>query len=84
MTNSLFQHLFTGWHPMRWIALGFALFLGYNWIVNSAPVSGILSLFFLYQAVTNTGCLAGRCAVPVQDSHHDNIEDVEYEEIKHS
>lgn len=83
MLAAVKQQLTTNWHPMRLVALGFGFILGINWIVNSAPISGFLSLFFLYQAVTNTGCLAGQC-MPV---HKDAVEDdrsefTEYEEIK--
>ncbi len=54
----------SGWHPMRWVALILGLLLAINWLVNSAPVSGIISVFLLYQAVTNTGCIAGQCRIP--------------------
>jgi len=62
--STFYQNLSSGWHPMRWVALGLGLFLGYNWLVNSAPVSGFLSIFFLWQAISNTGCIAGSCAIP--------------------
>ncbi len=81
MSSTLSKLLFTNWHPMRWAALVIGLTLGYNWLVNSASFSGALAIFFLFQAITNTGCLAGQCApkTAVVDS---KIEDVEYEEIK--
>ncbi len=84
MFETIKNQLFTNWHPMRWVALGFGLFLGFNWLANSAPISGFLSLFFLFQAVTNTGCMAGQCApaVPQSSPEKSNIEDIEYEEIK--
>lgn len=81
MLSTLSKQLFTNWHPMRWVALAFGLMLGYNWLVNSAYLSGWLSIFFLFQAITNTGCLAGQCA-PKAVTVDDQIEDVEYEEIK--
>jgi hypothetical protein len=84
MIAAIKQQLFTNWHTMRWVALAFGLVLGTNWLINSAPISGFLALFFLFQAVTNTGCLAGQCApaVPATENKQSNIEDVEYEEIK--
>lgn len=82
MFEQIIQQLFTNWHPMRWVALAFGLFLGYNWLFNSATVSGILSLFFLFQAVTNTGCLAGRCHVPSAPADELNTTEVQYEEIQ--
>lgn len=62
MLTAIRRQLLTNWHPMRWVALAIGLFLGYNWLAESSPVLGFMSLFFLFQAVTNTGCLAGQCA----------------------
>lgn len=81
MFSTLTQQLFTGWHPMRWVTLIFGLVLGYNWLVYNAPVSGALSIFFLFQAVTNTGCMAGQCTPKTVALNHE-VEDVEFEEIK--
>lgn len=81
MNLTIFQQLWTNWHPMRWVALGISLLLGYNWIVNNAPISGMLSLFFLFQAVTNTGCIAGRCAVPTHKDNVSNSEEIVFVEI---
>jgi len=82
--EALKLQLFTNWHPMRWVALGLGFVLGMNWLVNSAPVSGILALFFLFQAVTNTGCLAGQCTIPANDQskNHNDFEDVQFQEVK--
>ncbi|TVQ05079.1 MAG: hypothetical protein EA359_04215 [Balneolaceae bacterium] len=78
------EQLFTDWHPMRWVALIFGIGLGLNWLINTAPLSGFLSLFFLFQAITNTGCLAGRCAPELQSRGDSDIsiDDIEFEEIK--
>ncbi|PWN06140.1 hypothetical protein [Rhodohalobacter mucosus] len=57
----------SGWHPMRWVTLVLGLLFAMNWLVNSAPVSGIISVFLLYQAVTCTGCIAGQCRIPGSD-----------------
>lgn len=83
MLATVKNKLFTNWHTMRWVALGIGFVLGINWLTNSAPASGFLSLFFLYQAVTNTGCLAGQC-MPVYEKavDDDRPEYIEYEEIK--
>ena len=81
MLTSVKEQLFTNWHPMRWMALIFGSILLYNWFVHSAPVSGFLALFFLYQAITNTGCMAGQCAAPVYDKNNVGQTVTEYEEI---
>ena len=81
MLSNLTEQLFSNWHPMRWVALLFGLALGYNWLIHNASLSGALSIFFLFQAVTNTGCMAGQCA-PRAAASDEPIENVEYEEIK--
>ncbi len=83
MLTAVKNQLTTNWHPMRLVALGLGIILGINWLTNSAPISGFLSLFFLFQAITNTGCLAGQC-MPNQKKgvDDDRSEFIEYEEIK--
>lgn len=84
MFKGIKEQLFTNWHPMRWVALIFGVGLFYNWLVNTAPVSGFLALFFLFQAITNTGCVAGQCATPAYQAVDDTepARSVEFEEIK--
>lgn len=66
---------------MRWLALAIGIVLGLNWMVNTAPISGLLSLFFLFQAITNTGCIVGACAPALQPDQPEN-KNTDYEEIK--
>ncbi len=82
MFTGLKNQLFNNWHPMRWVALILAAILGYNWFVYNASVSGVLSLFFLFQAVTNTGCLAGQCGVPAENFSDNELDEIQYEEIE--
>jgi hypothetical protein len=83
MFSKTAQPFFSNWHPMRWITLILGLILGYNWFMHSAQISGVLSVFLLFQAFTNTGCLAGQC-MPSSSQLADQGEEsaVEYEEIK--
>lgn len=68
---------------MRWVALGLGTVLGLNWLFNSAPISGFLALFFLYQAVTNTGCMAGQCVPASMDGESQSgSKEIEFKEIK--
>lgn len=62
MLASIKKLLLTNWHPMRWVALAVGLFLAVNALTAGEPALGLLSLFFLFQAVTNTGCMVGQCA----------------------
>lgn len=85
MNKTIKQTLLSNWHPMRWVALAVGvLFVGMGaW--HADMISALLGGFFLFQAVTNTGCLCGNCAVPAQatvESGNSNIEDIEFTEIK--
>ncbi|MBP3193751.1 hypothetical protein [Natronogracilivirga saccharolytica] len=62
MIKNLIQRLTQNWHPMRFVALGLGLFLAYGGLTSSEPALGLLSLFFLFQAAFNTGCMVGQCA----------------------
>ncbi|MEX0685392.1 MAG: hypothetical protein WD267_01505 [Balneolales bacterium] len=83
MLRNFKQILFSNWHPMRWLALFVGLFFAMAWLLYNEPFAGLVSLFFLFQAVTNTGCLAGQCAVPTSpiDEAKDDHDDIQYKEI---
>ena len=77
------QTLLTGWHFMRWIRLVAGLFIGIQSIQTHDAISGAIGAFFLFQAVTNTGCCGAEgCAVPITKKGDDSIDDVHYEELK--
>lgn len=88
MKSQIRETLFLNWHLRRWIALiagsFFLLQAFWHWDV----LSGLLGGFFLFQAVTNSGCLVSRgCAAPAQASSESDltqIEDIEFTEIKES
>lgn len=84
MTELIRNQLFQNWHTMRWVALFLGLFLGMNWLVNSAPISGFLFLFFLFQAITNSGCMVGQCAPgsPAEGGERNLSREPDFEEIK--
>lgn len=83
MITILKNRLLMDWHTTRWVALGLGTILGLNWLFNSAPISGFLALFFLYQAVTNTGCLAGQCVpVSMDEERQSGSKEIDYKEIK--
>lgn len=74
------------WHLRRVLGLGAGLFLAYQALANNEALTGVLSLIFLFQAITNTGCF-GRsgCAVPYTDNSQNNdsldLTNTEYKEI---
>lgn len=57
------QLLFTNWHAMRWIRLVIGLFFIQQAIQFQHYLFGFVAVFFLFQAVFNTGCGLNRCKV---------------------
>lgn len=75
----------SNWHTMRWVALSIGIFLAVMAIWYQDIVTGFLSAFFVFQAVTNTGCMVSRsCGVPQgADSHSYNKDpEIDYTEVK--
>ncbi len=81
--NTIKATLFYNWHFMRWLRLSLGIFIAVQAYKMHDTFSGVIATFFLFQAITNTGCCgSGGCAVPAQKSNADKIEDVEFEEVK--
>ena len=77
------QTLLTNWNFMRFLRLGIGIYIAVQAIETQSVFSGIVAVFFIYQAVTNTGCCGTNgCAVPIKKSNPDKKEDVDFEEIK--
>jgi hypothetical protein len=77
------QTLLTGWNFMR----GLRLVLGVIFLMQAIEmrdiITGFIATFFLFQALTNTGCCGSNgCAVPVNKNKLDDIQDVTFEEVK--
>jgi hypothetical protein len=56
--------LFTNWHAMRWIRLVIGLFFIQQAIQFHEFLMAFVAVFFLFQAVFNTGCGLNGCQVP--------------------
>jgi hypothetical protein len=83
MMETIAQNLFTNWHFIRWLRLGLGLFVAVQAIQHLDALAGLIAFFFLFQAVTNTGCCgASGCTVPASSKKTIKTEDVEFEEIK--
>lgn len=85
MNKTIEQTLFNNWDPMRWVALTIGLFFMAMGAWHWDMVSVLLGGFFLFQAVTNTGCLCGNCSVPDRASAEPSdkkINDIAFTEIK--
>jgi len=77
------QTLLTGWHFMRFLRLGLGIYIAIQAVETHSIFSGVVAVFFMFQAVTNTGCCGSNgCAVPIKKGNSDKIEEVEFEEIK--
>jgi hypothetical protein len=55
--------LFTKWYFMRWLRLCLGIYFIIEALNEKDPLLGFISAFFLFQAVTNTGCVAGKCSI---------------------
>ena len=59
--------LFTGWSFMRWLRLLIGIFFTIQGIQSSDALMGVVGIFFLFTAATNTGCCgAGGCSIREQ------------------
>jgi len=77
------ETLLTDWNFMRILRLALGIYIAVQAIETQSVLSGVVATFFMFQAITNTGCCGSNgCAVPTKKSNSDTIEDVEYEEIK--
>ena len=77
------ETILTNWTLIRWIRLGLGLLISFQGIVNKDALSGMLGAFLLYQAIANAGCCGiGGCDIPSKNSSKNQIEDIEFEEIK--
>ncbi|MEQ8525892.1 hypothetical protein [Gracilimonas sp.] len=76
--------LFTNWHTMRWVALGIGLFFITLAIIDQEIITGMLSAFFLFQALTNKGCMVSQsCAIPFDENPSlEKTEEPGFTEIK--
>jgi hypothetical protein len=86
--NAIKQRLLTDWHLVRIVRLGIGVMMLVMGIQARDWAMGLFSGFFLYQAITNTGCCgSGRCATPNNWKQTNTVpapgESItEYEEIK--
>jgi len=76
------ENLLTGWNFIRWIRLGLGLFISVQAIQLHDTIAGLVAAWFLFQAVTNTGCCgASGCSSPVVKTSENDSDTVEYNEV---
>ncbi|MFO7847721.1 MAG: hypothetical protein R6V27_14235 [Balneolaceae bacterium] len=54
----------SAWNKYRVFLLLFGLLFAYFFFFHDANVSGLLSAYFIYKAISGRGCLAGNCSAP--------------------
>ncbi|MEX2592712.1 MAG: hypothetical protein WD426_08050 [Anditalea sp.] len=70
---------------MRWVALAMGLFFTLLAVTGPDALTGIFGAFFLFQAITNSGCLGSQaCAVPAEKPGDHEPSDINFTEIKDS
>jgi len=80
--RSLKQMLLSDWDLMRVLRLVIGIWLAVQAIIMMELFTGLIGLFFLYQAVTGTGCGVNGCyTAPRRSAGQVKTEDVDYEEV---
>ncbi|MDZ7805568.1 MAG: hypothetical protein U5K71_00460 [Gracilimonas sp.] len=78
--------IFSNWHTMRWVALSIGIFLAVMAVWYQDAVTGLFSGFFIFQAVTNTGCMVSQaCGVPQNENQKIRSEqetEIHFTEVK--
>ena len=81
--NSLKQRLLTNWDLMRVVRLTIGIWMGIEAVMRLDVFAGLFGAFFLYEAITGTGCCGARgCYTPPLRGGSRETQDIEYEEVK--
>jgi hypothetical protein len=71
---------------MRWVALSIGIFLAVMAMWYQDAITGLFSGFFIFQAVTNTGCMVSQaCGVPQKENSNIRSEhetEIHFTEVK--
>lgn len=77
------ETLLTDWNFMRILRLGLGIYISVQAVETQSIISMIFAVFFLFQAISNTGCCGSNgCSVPIKKKKSDKTEEIEYEEVK--
>lgn len=61
------ETLFNNWNFMRWLRLALGIYISVEAVETLSFFLGAVAVFFLFQAITNTGCCGtNRCALPIK------------------
>jgi len=79
----IIKRILLGWNLIRGLRLLIGVYFAVQAIETMEIFSGIIAAFFLYQAITNTGCCgANSCAVPDAKNTTDKPKEVDLIEIE--
>ncbi len=77
------EKLLHNWHLMRVLRLAFGIIFIVQAFFMKDIIVGFAAFFFLFQAVTNTGCCGESCATTYDNNHKKSANaDITFEEIK--
>lgn len=77
------ETFFTDWHFMRWIRLGLGIIIAFQAIQSRDAFSGFIAAFFLFQAIANVGCCGGsNCSAPISNKKINEINEIQFSEVK--
>ncbi|OSZ81961.1 hypothetical protein CAP35_01425 [Chitinophagaceae bacterium IBVUCB1] len=83
MQNSIKNRLLSGWHFMRVLRLVFGVVFAIQAVIMKDYIIGLMSVFFLYQGITNTGCCGETCTRKYDGAKEKaKNEVVSFEEVK--
>ena len=79
--------IFRSWNFMRWTVLTIGIIFMVQAVRLWDAASALIAAFFLFQAITNTGCLVGSCGISSNSgrtggSNSRNTERVTFTEIE--
>lgn len=77
------ETIFNNWNFMRWLRLALGIYIAVQAVETLSIFSGVVAVFFIFQAITNTGCCGtSGCAMPIKKNGPNKKEGLESEEIK--
>jgi branched-subunit amino acid transport protein len=72
------ETILSGWNFMRWLRLIMGIYIIITSITGKNYVFAMIGGFFVFQAITNSGC-AACAAVPVSKVDQKDTESIEFE-----
>ena len=81
MYSTFKYNLLNNWNIIRFIRLGLSIIIIIQAIQMHDALFGFLGSFFLYQALTNTGCCGVNGCTPVIPKSTDSSEQIEFTEV---